>query len=95
MVQEIASHLGFPDDSIKHYSMDNDVNSVLLMADVVLYGSFKDEQGFPSLLIRSMSFEIPIIAPDLTVIKKYVSLEHVISFAYKNNFYNLFIYILI
>ncbi|RWR97248.1 Glycosyl transferase [Cinnamomum micranthum f. kanehirae] len=71
-LQEIASHLGFPDDSIKHYSMDNDVNSVLLMADVVLYGSFKDEQGFPSLLIRSMSFEIPIIAPDLTVIKKYI-----------------------
>ncbi|XP_058083227.1 uncharacterized protein LOC131231146 isoform X2 [Magnolia sinica] len=71
-LQEIASHLGFPDGSVSHYGMDVDVNSVLLMADIVLYGSFQEEQGFPPLLIRAMSFEVPIIAPDLAIIKRYV-----------------------
>ncbi|XP_043699892.1 uncharacterized protein LOC122650553 isoform X2 [Telopea speciosissima] len=71
-LQEIGSHLGLPHGSIRLYGMDGDVNGVLLMADVVLYGSFQDEQGFPPLLIRAMSFGIPVIAPDLPVIKKYV-----------------------
>ena len=46
---------------------------MLLMADIVLYGSSQDEQGFPPLLMRAMSFGIPVIAPDYPVIKKYVS----------------------
>ncbi|KAJ4979255.1 hypothetical protein NE237_010035 [Protea cynaroides] len=71
-LQEISSHLGLPHGSVRHYGMDGDVNGVLLMADVVLYGSYQDEQGFPPLLIRAMSFGIPIIAPDLPVIKNYV-----------------------
>ncbi|XP_042488448.1 uncharacterized protein LOC122068636 isoform X2 [Macadamia integrifolia] len=71
-LQEIGSHLGLPHGSVRHYGMDGDVNGVLLMADVVLYGPFQDEQGFPPLLIRAMSFGIPVIAPDLPVIKKYV-----------------------
>ncbi|KAG9441744.1 hypothetical protein H6P81_017598 [Aristolochia fimbriata] len=71
-LQEVSLRLGLPNDSVKHYSMDSDVNSVLLMADIVLYGSFQDEQGFPSLLTRAMFFEKPIIAPDLSIIKKYI-----------------------
>ncbi|KAF8397779.1 hypothetical protein HHK36_016701 [Tetracentron sinense] len=71
-LQEVASRLGLPHGSIRHYGMNGDVNSVLLMADVVLYGSFQEEQGFPPLLIRSMSFGIPVLAPDLPIIRKYV-----------------------
>lgn len=44
------------------------------MADIVLYGSSQDEQAFPPLLTRAMSFGIPVIAPDYPVIKKYVGL---------------------
>lgn len=44
------------------------------MADIVLYDSSQDIQGFPPLLIRSMTFGIPVIAPDFPVLKKYVSL---------------------
>lgn len=53
--------------------MNGDVNGLLLMADIVLYGSSQDVQGFPPLLTRAMLFGIPVIAPDYPVIKKYVS----------------------
>ncbi|PIA54895.1 hypothetical protein AQUCO_00901063v1 [Aquilegia coerulea] len=71
-LQEVASRLGLPDGSLVHYGLDGDVNSALFMSDIVLHGSFQDEQGFPSLLIRAMSFGIPVVAPDLPIIKKYV-----------------------
>ncbi|MQL84143.1 hypothetical protein Taro_016659 [Colocasia esculenta] len=71
--QDIAAQLGFCDGCIKHYGLDGDINRVLLIADIVLYGSFHEEQSFPSLLVRAMSFGIPVIAPDLAVIKKYVT----------------------
>lgn len=60
--------------SVRHYGLDADVNGLLLMADIVLYGSSQDEQGFPPLLTRAMSFGVPVIAPDYPVIKKYVGL---------------------
>jgi hypothetical protein len=66
--------LGLPHGSIRHYGLNGDVNSVLLIADIVLYGSAQDVQGFPPLLIRAMTFEIPVIAPDFPVLRKYVSL---------------------
>lgn len=74
VVQELASNVGFPVDSIKHYGMDGDVSGVLLMADLVIYGSFQEEQSFPPLLVRAMSFETPIVVPNLNIITKYVSL---------------------
>ncbi|KAI3989621.1 hypothetical protein MKX01_036230, partial [Papaver californicum] len=71
-LQDVASRLNLPRGSLMHYGLDGDVNSVLLMADIVLHGSFQDEQGFPPLLTRAMSFEIPVIAPDLPIIKRYI-----------------------
>ncbi|XP_041022007.1 uncharacterized protein LOC121263265 isoform X2 [Juglans microcarpa x Juglans regia] len=71
-LQEVASRLGLLPGSVRHYSLNSDVNSVLLMADIVLYGSDQDGQNFPSLLIRAMTFRIPIIAPDFPIFKKYV-----------------------
>ncbi|KAH7839855.1 hypothetical protein Vadar_009711 [Vaccinium darrowii] len=71
-LQEIATRLGFHHGSVRHYGMNGDVNRLLLMADIVLYGSSQDVQGFPPLLTRAMSFGIPVIAPDYPVIKKYV-----------------------
>ncbi|KAM1588969.1 hypothetical protein ACFX10_027925 [Malus domestica] len=70
--QEVTSHLGLLHGSVQHYGLNGDVNSVLLMADIVLYGSSQDVQGFPPLLIRAMTFGIPVIAPDFLVLKKYV-----------------------
>ncbi|XP_057463427.1 uncharacterized protein LOC130753402 [Actinidia eriantha] len=71
-LQEIATHLGVHHGSVRHYGMNGDVNGLLLMADIVLYGSSQDVQSFPPLLTRAMSFGIPIVAPDYPVVKKYV-----------------------
>lgn len=65
--------------------MGSDVNGVLLMSDVVLYGSSQDEETFPALLIRAMTFGIPIVVPDLPVINKYVSLNFIL-FSHTNKF---------
>lgn len=48
--QEVTSHLGLLHGSVRHYGLNGDVNSVLLMADIVLYGSSQDVQGFPPLV---------------------------------------------
>ncbi|XP_057735164.1 uncharacterized protein LOC130950629 [Arachis stenosperma] len=71
-LQEVASRLGLPQGSIRRYGLNGDVNSVLLMADIVLYGSAQEVQDFPPLLIRAMTFEIPVIAPDIPVLRKYI-----------------------
>lgn len=75
MVQELASRLGLPKGSFKHYGTSDDVNSLLLISDVALYGSSQEFQEFPPLLIRAMSFGIPIVVPDYPVTKSHVSLR--------------------
>lgn len=72
-MQEVASRLGLHHGSLRLYGLNSDVNSVLLMADIVLYDSSQNVQGFPPLLMRAMAFGIPVIAPDFPVLKKYVS----------------------
>ncbi|KAL1542347.1 hypothetical protein AAHA92_26454 [Salvia divinorum] len=71
-LQDIATRLGLQQGSLKHYGINSDVDSLIMMADIVLYGSSQEEQGFPHLLTRAMSFGIPIIAPDYPVIRKYI-----------------------
>ncbi|KAF5742581.1 hypothetical protein HS088_TW09G00632 [Tripterygium wilfordii] len=71
-LQEDVSRLGLPPGYVKHYALNSDVNSVLLMGDIVVYGSSQDEQGFPPLIIRAMTFGIPVVAPDNPIIKKIV-----------------------
>ncbi|KAJ6720187.1 GLYCOSYL TRANSFERASE FAMILY 1 PROTEIN [Salix viminalis] len=71
--QEVVSHLGLHHSSVRHYGLNGDANSVLLVADIVLYGSSQDEQGFPPVFIRAMTLGIPVIAPDIPTMKKYVS----------------------
>ncbi|OEL23351.1 hypothetical protein BAE44_0015636 [Dichanthelium oligosanthes] len=71
--QELVSHMGLPYGSVKQISMTHDIRNLLMFVDVVLYGSLRQEPGFPPLLLRSMSSEIPIVAPNLTVITKYVT----------------------
>ncbi|XP_050210140.1 uncharacterized protein LOC126660612 isoform X2 [Mercurialis annua] len=71
-LKDIASRLGLVHGSVRHFGLDGDVNSVLLMADIVIYGSSQDDQGFPPLVIRAMTFGIPVIAPDIPIIMKYV-----------------------
>ncbi|GLT66763.1 hypothetical protein SLA2020_391120 [Shorea laevis] len=71
-LQEVASRMGLLKGSLRHYGFNSDVNGILLMSDVVLYGSSQEEQGFPSLIIRAMTFGIPFITPDCPIMRKYV-----------------------
>ncbi|XP_076934228.1 uncharacterized protein LOC143600416 [Bidens hawaiensis] len=70
-MEEIASNLNYPRETVKHVAIDEDT-SVLDIADIVIYGSFLEEQSFPDILVKAMCLEKPIIAPDLSIIKKHV-----------------------
>lgn len=71
-LQDVASHLRLLSGSLRHYDMTGDVNGLLLTADIVLYASAQEEQAFPALLTRAMKFGIPVVAPDIPAIQKYV-----------------------
>ena len=58
---------------MKYFAVDSDVSSALSAVDLVVYGSFLEEQSFPEILVTAMSIGKPIIAPDLSMIGKYVS----------------------
>ncbi|XP_076932059.1 uncharacterized protein LOC143597437 [Bidens hawaiensis] len=81
-LQDIAGHLGLRRGSVGHYGLDGDVDEMLLISDIVIYGSSQDEQGFPSLITRAMTIGVPVIAPDYPIITKYVvDGEHGILFS--------------
>lgn len=71
-LQAIATKLHFPIGSVKHVTFDGDTGSVLNAADIVVYGSFHEEQSFPEILMKAMCIGKLIIAPDLSMIRKFV-----------------------
>ncbi|KAK7292744.1 hypothetical protein RJT34_15596 [Clitoria ternatea] len=71
-LETMARSLKYPRGIIEHIAGDLNADSVLAAADVVIYGSFLEEQAFPEILMKAMSFEKPIIAPDAPMIRKYV-----------------------
>ncbi|KAK9279941.1 hypothetical protein L1049_013625 [Liquidambar formosana] len=71
-VEAIALNLRYPKGVVKHIAVNGDADSVLSVADIVIYGSFLEEQSFPDILIKAMCFGKPIVAPDLSMIRKYV-----------------------
>ncbi|KAL4191036.1 hypothetical protein AMTRI_Chr07g78810 [Amborella trichopoda] len=71
-MQELTSRLDFPVDSMRFYGEDDYINDVLSMADIVLYGSIHEEQVLPPLFLRAMSFGIPVMAPDLPFVRRYI-----------------------
>ncbi|KAL5718715.1 hypothetical protein ACHQM5_011592 [Ranunculus cassubicifolius] len=71
-VETIALKLGYPTGTVEHVGIEGEMNSYLSISDLVIYGSFLEEQSFPEVLVQAMSFGKPIIAPDLLIIKKYV-----------------------
>ncbi|MQM10375.1 hypothetical protein Taro_043271 [Colocasia esculenta] len=69
VVQALSLNFGYSSSSVVHFSVDEDVNKLLVIADVVIYGSFIEEQSFPSILIQAMCLGKPILAPDLAMIR--------------------------
>ncbi|KAF3456540.1 hypothetical protein FNV43_RR01193 [Rhamnella rubrinervis] len=75
-VEAMALNLKYPDGLVKHVSIDADADSVITTSDVVVYGSLLEEQSFPDILIKAMCLGKPIIAPNLSMIRKYSSLAN-------------------
>lgn len=71
-VEAIAHNLNYPKGVVRHNAVDGDANGILSISDIVIYGSFLEEKSFPASLIKAMGFGKPIIAPNLSMIKKYV-----------------------
>ncbi|KAK4418585.1 hypothetical protein Salat_2271300 [Sesamum alatum] len=71
-VETIARTLKYPNETVKHVAVDG-ADTVLSTADLVIYGSFLEEHTLPDTLLKAMCFGKPIIAPDLPMIRKYVT----------------------
>ncbi|KAH9625223.1 hypothetical protein KSS87_019919 [Heliosperma pusillum] len=71
-VEAISASLDYPEGVVKHADRYANADSVLRKANLVIYGSFLEEQSFPDILIEAMSYEKLIIAPGLSMIRKYV-----------------------
>ncbi|CAH9096717.1 unnamed protein product [Cuscuta europaea] len=80
-VETIAVNLKYSNGTVKHYASAEDTESILSMADVVIYASFREEQSFPNTLLKAMCFGKPVVAPDLSIIKKKVD-DRVNGFLY-------------
>ncbi|XP_010917137.1 uncharacterized protein [Elaeis guineensis] len=71
-LETIALKVGYPRGIVEHLVSDEDMNSFLGIADLVIYGSFLEEPCFPRVLMQAMNLGKLIIAPDLGMIRKYV-----------------------
>ena len=72
LMQTIALKAGYPRGVVEHVVFDEDMNSFLGIADLVVYGSFLEEQSFPKVLMQAMNLGKLVIAPDLGMIRRYV-----------------------
>uniref|UniRef100_M4C9S0 Glycosyl transferase family 1 domain-containing protein n=1 Tax=Brassica campestris TaxID=3711 RepID=M4C9S0_BRACM len=71
-IETISQNLTYPNDAVKHVSVAGSVDKILESSDLVIYGSFLEEQSFPEILMKAMALGKPIVAPDLLNIKKHV-----------------------
>ncbi|CAB80930.1 hypothetical protein [Arabidopsis thaliana] len=71
-IETISQNLTYPKEAVKHVRVAGNVDKILESSDLVIYGSFLEEQSFPEILMKAMSLGKPIVAPDLFNIRKYV-----------------------
>ncbi|KAG6499489.1 hypothetical protein ZIOFF_039278 [Zingiber officinale] len=72
ILEAIARNGGFSSIIMENIVADGNMNDFINAADIVLYGSFLEEQSIPTVLIRAMSLGKLVVAPDLSMISKYV-----------------------
>ncbi|XP_042460957.1 uncharacterized protein LOC122044982 [Zingiber officinale] len=70
-VEAIAQKAGYSSSLVEHIVISDDPK-YLGSANLVIYGSFLEEQSFPSILKHAMCLGKLIVAPDLDMIRKYV-----------------------
>ncbi|OAE33124.1 hypothetical protein AXG93_4509s1050 [Marchantia polymorpha subsp. ruderalis] len=75
-LQVMAQHIGLPSGVVQHVGVDEDINGLLWASDAVLFTSGTEEHGFPPILVRSLTFERPVIVPDISPMNKHISDGH-------------------
>ncbi|CAI9101206.1 OLC1v1038475C3 [Oldenlandia corymbosa var. corymbosa] len=71
-LEAIAVNLTYPAGMVTHIALDENLDNILSSSDLVIYSSFHEEPSFPNILLRAMCLKKPIVAPDISIIKKYV-----------------------
>ncbi|WOK91397.1 hypothetical protein Cni_G00088 [Canna indica] len=71
-LEALAQAVGIANCIIENIIIDGDTINLIDVADIVIYGSFLEEQSFPNVLMRAMSQGKLVVAPDLRMISKYV-----------------------
>lgn len=71
----MAEHLGLKNGTVCYVGAGEDVTGVVWMSDAVVYGSFRNEQSFPSILSLAMSLQRPVIIPNRRVFREQVRLN--------------------
>ncbi|KAG6555421.1 hypothetical protein Mapa_002648 [Marchantia paleacea] len=75
-LQVMSQHVGMPSGLVQHVGIDEDIHGLLWTADTVVYASVSEEHAFPPILVRAMTFERPVILPDLGVIRQHIVHGH-------------------
>ncbi|CAA0830660.1 glycosyl transferase family 1 protein [Striga hermonthica] len=73
IVETLSLKMGYPKETVMHVPVNENTDTVIRTAHLVIYGSFLDDHSFPNILLKAMCLGKPIIAPDLPTIRKYVS----------------------
>ncbi|KAJ6841713.1 uncharacterized protein M6B38_304815 [Iris pallida] len=71
-LETVGLNFGYPGGSLQHIVYDENEVGFLGIANIVIYGSFLEEQSFPPILLQAMSLGKLVIAPDLRMITNYV-----------------------
>ncbi|OAE33869.1 hypothetical protein AXG93_1921s1160 [Marchantia polymorpha subsp. ruderalis] len=75
-LQVMAQHVGLPSGLVQHVGVDEDIHGLLWASDAVVYTSVTEEHGFPPILVRSLTFQRPVIVPDIAPMNKHISDGH-------------------
>lgn len=73
--QVMAVHLGVENGTVRYVAAGEDVMGMLWSSNVVVYGSFRDEQSFPPILSRAMSLHRLVVAPNRSTFRDQVRLD--------------------
>lgn len=72
-LKALSLKFGFMKENIHLIGSNGDFSSIIGISDVVIYGSFIEEEYFPSILIQAMHTGKLVIAPNVNMITKYVN----------------------
>ncbi|ONK68917.1 uncharacterized protein A4U43_C05F17380 [Asparagus officinalis] len=72
-LETMTLKVGYPGGSVQLIACNTNEINFLGTANLVIYGSFLEEQSFPPVLLQAMNLGKLVVAPDLNMIKKHIN----------------------